>query len=91
MTAKGQKEFAIPVAVYVVAIGAMVVSAIATAGRPKWPAVNSALAIAGALSFMASDSMIGWNRFVDLIPRGDVWVMATYHVGQILLVLGFLG
>jgi uncharacterized membrane protein YhhN len=90
MIAKGQTEFAVPVAVYVVAIGAMVVSAIATAGRPEWPATKSALAIAGALSFMASDSMIGWNRFVDPIPRGDIWVMATYHVGQILLVLGFL-
>ena len=91
MIASGQREFALPVAAYVAAIGVMVVSAIATAGRPEWPAANSALAIAGALSFMASDSMIGWNRFVHPIPRGDVWVMSTYHVGQILLVLGLLG
>jgi uncharacterized membrane protein YhhN len=91
MIEKGQREFVLPVAVYVLAIGAMVVSAIATAGRPEWSAANSALAIAGALSFMASDSMIGWNRFVQPIPRGNVWVMATYHVGQVLLVLGLLG
>ena len=64
MIEKAQREFAVPVAIYVVAIGAMVVSAIATAGRPEWPALNSAAAIAGALLFMASDSMIGWNRFV---------------------------
>jgi uncharacterized membrane protein YhhN len=91
MLAKGQTEFAIPVAVYVVAIGAMVVSAIATAGRPQWPAVNSALAIAGAISFMTSDSMIGWNRFVREFPNANVAIMATYHVGQVLLVLGLLG
>jgi uncharacterized membrane protein YhhN len=91
MIRSGQREFAIPVAVYVLAIGAMVVSAIATAGRPEWPAPNSVAVIAGAVSFMASDSMIGWNRFVQPIPRADVWIMATYHVGQVLLVLGLLG
>jgi uncharacterized membrane protein YhhN len=91
MVVKGEREFAIPVAVYVVAIGAMVVSALATAGRPGWSAVNSALAIAGAISFMASDSMIGWNRFVTEFPNANVWIMVTYHVGQVLLVLGLLG
>ena len=91
MIEKGQREFVVPVAIYVVAIGAMVVSAIATAGRPEWSAANSALAIVGAISFMASDSMIGWNRFVREFPNANVWIMATYHVGQVLLVLGLLG
>ena len=91
MIGKGQREFVTPVAVYVIAIGGMVVSAIATAGRPEWPAVNSVLAIVGAISFMTSDSMIGWNRFVREFPNANVWIMATYHVGQVLLVLGLLG
>jgi len=91
MVAKGQKEFAVPVAIYVVAIGAMVVSAVATAGRPEWPTLNSAAAIAGAVLFMASDSMIGWNRFVGEFRGADVAIISTYHLGQVLLVLGLLG
>ena len=91
MIEKAQREFAVPVAIYVVAIGAMVVSAIATAGRPEWPALNSAAAIAGALLFMASDSMIGWNRFVAEFRGADVAIIVTYHLGQVLLVLGLLG
>jgi len=91
MIEKAQREFAVPVAIYVVAIGAMVVSAIATAGRPEWPALNSAAAIAGALLFMASDSMIGWKRFVAEFRGADVAIIVTYHLGQVLLVLGLLG
>jgi uncharacterized membrane protein YhhN len=91
MIRRSQREFAVPVAVYVLAIGAMVVSAIATAGRPEWPGLNSAAAIAGALLFMASDSMIGWNRFVGEFTGADVAIISTYHLGQILLVLGLLG
>ena len=91
MLDKGQGEFQAPVAVYVLAIGAMVVSAVATAGRSGWPAGNSAAAIAGALLFMASDSMIGWSRFVEDFPRSGLAIIVTYHLGQALLVLGLLG
>src|SRR5205807_3564260 len=91
MLEHGQREFQIPVAIYVVAIGAMVVSAIAASGRPLWPPLNGAAAIAGALLFMASDSMIGWNRFVREFRGADVWIIVTYHLAQVLLVLGLLG
>jgi uncharacterized membrane protein YhhN len=80
-----------PVAAYFAAIGAMVASAIATAGRPGWDAWHTASAIAGALLFLASDSLLGWNRFVAPVRRANVVVIATYHVGQALLVLALLG
>ena len=48
MAASGQRDMLLPVACYFVAIGAMVVSAIATVGRPDWDAGHTALAIAGA-------------------------------------------
>jgi uncharacterized membrane protein YhhN len=91
MLERGQREFQVPVALYVLAIGAMVVSAIATTGRPEWPTWNSAAAIAGAVLFMASDAMIGWNRFVGAFAGADVAIISTYHLGQALLVLGLLG
>ena len=67
-----------PVVAYMGVISAMLVCAIGT-GAP--------LAIAGALLFYASDALIGWGRFVEARPWGDLAVMVTYHLGQVLLVL----
>ena len=68
-----------PVVAYMGVISAMVVCALGT-GNP--------LAAAGALLFYASDALIGWGRFVsERRPGGDLAVIVTYHVGQVLLVL----
>jgi uncharacterized membrane protein YhhN len=67
-----------PVLAYMGVISAMLVCAIGT-GAP--------LAIAGAVLFYASDALIGWGRFVEARPWGDLAVMVTYHLGQVLLVL----
>jgi uncharacterized membrane protein YhhN len=72
----------VPVAMYIAVISAMVVSAVGS-GRP--------FAIAGASLFAASDSLIGWARFVGppfrAGPRfAPVAIMVTYHAGQALLV-----
>lgn len=80
-----------PVAAYVVAIGAMVVSALTTPARPEWDGGHAALAVSGALLFMLSDALIGWTRFVHPIRHGRVVIMATYHLGQAALVLALVG
>ena len=67
-----------PVVTYMLVISAMVASAIAT-GEP--------LAIAGAVLFYASDSLIAWNRFVRALAWAPVAIMVTYHLGQAGLVL----
>lgn len=76
-----------PVAVYMVVIMGMLVAAV-VAGRPA--------AVAGALLFVASDTLIGWTRFVrpDLLVadrglpgRAPLAIMVTYHLGQAGLVL----
>jgi uncharacterized membrane protein YhhN len=90
MRASGRDRLVVPVALYLAAIGAMVVSAIATVGRPDWDAPHAALAIAGAGLFFASDSVIGWGRFVRPVRHGDLVVIVTYHLGQALLVLALL-
>ena len=67
-----------PVVAYIAVISLMVVVAFAT-GRP--------LAMAGAALFYASDATLALNRFVERRPWGRLAVIATYHLGQALLVL----
>lgn len=67
----------VPVTLYVLVISAMVVSAGAS---------GSALALAGALSFYASDALIAWTRFIRPFDRGRIAVMVTYHAAQVALV-----
>ena len=72
-----EPEMLVPVSAYVLVISAMVVSAGAS-GQP--------LALAGALSFYASDALIAWGRFIREIPHGRLAVMVTYHLAQLALV-----
>ena len=70
-----------PVLAYLVVISLMVVAA--------WWAGDMRI-ILGALLFAFSDAVIGWTRFVEADRRGPVAIIATYHLAQILLVLGLL-
>ena len=71
----------VPVAVYSVVIGAMLLSAWFT-GEP--------LVALGASVFVASDATLSVDRFVRPHPRARLVVMVTYHVGQALIVAGVL-
>ena len=70
-----------PVSVYMVVISAMVLAAFAT---------GPALAIAGAVLFYASDSLIAERRFVGPPPWAPVAIMVTYHLGQAGLMLSLI-
>jgi len=70
-----------PVSGYIAVISLMVASAIGT-GR--------FFAIAGALLFASSDSLLGWTRFVSEVPKSRTIVIVTYHLGQIGLVLALI-
>lgn len=78
---RGGRALALPVAVYTVVIGAMLIVAFDT-GEP--------LIAVGASVFAASDSILAVNRFVSPRPWAPVAVMVTYHVGQALIVAGVL-
>ncbi|MEX2537802.1 MAG: lysoplasmalogenase [Actinomycetota bacterium] len=67
-----------PVSAYIAVISVMVAAALAT-GEP--------FAATGALVFMASDTLIAWNRFVKPLSWAPVVIMVTYHIGQAGLVL----
>lgn len=74
---------------YMIAIIAMVVAAASEMWESEaissWP-----LAATGAGLFMASDALIGWNRFVESLAWAPVAIIVTYHVAQMLLVESFL-
>lgn len=72
---------AVPVLAYVTVISLMVVAA-------WW--TGDLRIIPGALLFAVSDAMIGWTRFVRKDWELDVPVILTYHLAQILLVLGLV-
>lgn len=78
----GGVALSVPVGVYMLVITGMAVAAWAT---------SDLLIGVGATVFVASDTILAVNRFVRPLPRADVAVMVTYHVGQALIVLGVLG
>lgn len=69
-----------PVTGYLVIISAMAVVAWAT-GRPA--------AMVGAAAFVASDTILGWGRFVGERRWTPVAVMVTYHAALTALALSY--
>jgi len=69
------------VGVYAAALGAMTILGFGTA------AVATAI---GALLFLASDTAIAWQRFVHPLLRGPLLVIVTYHLAQLLIVVGLI-
>lgn len=80
----------VAVTVYVGVICLMLGSALTSPWRygVPWPA--AAAAVAGATLFTASDTMIGWRRYVTPFRGERLGVIVTYHVGQVLLALSLL-
>lgn len=71
ITSSGHGELVVPVIAYMAVISAMAVGAVAS---------GSAVAIAGAAIFLASDSLIAETRFVRARAWHGVGIMVTYHL-----------
>ncbi|MEZ5165122.1 MAG: lysoplasmalogenase [Acidimicrobiales bacterium] len=71
------RPLTVAVALYIVAVSAMGVSAAGT---------GVMVAAIGGMLFMISDSLLGWDRFVGPVQGGRVAVHVTYHLGQMGLV-----
>jgi uncharacterized membrane protein YhhN len=78
---QGGPELAAGVAAYAALLGAMTVLGFGTA------AVATGV---GALLFLASDLTLAWGRFVQPLLRGPVIVAVTYHLAQLLIVIGLI-
>jgi uncharacterized membrane protein YhhN len=57
--------------------------------QPNPPVQLGYLPLGGVL-FLLSDIILAYDRFVKPIPRGQLWVHMTYHLGQFCLGAGFL-
>ena len=71
----------VPVASYLGVISLMVVCA-AAAGN-TW-------AVAGALLFLSSDTILGWRQFLAERPWMPLTIMFTYHLAQAALVVSLI-
>jgi uncharacterized membrane protein YhhN len=80
-SAQSGSSFAALVAAYGAVAGIMAVLAAGTG--------LVAVAIGGGL-FAASDSLLGYQRFVRTVPYGDLVVIVTYHAAQFLFVVGLM-
>jgi alkenylglycerophosphocholine/alkenylglycerophosphoethanolamine hydrolase len=78
------------VSIYGVVISLMLFSALLTLQRPDWNMPAAALSSFGALFFMGSDSLLGYDRFVKRLKWSELAIMVSYHAGQFCLVLGAL-
>lgn len=52
---------------------------------------GSAVAVAGALLFVTSDTLLGFDLFVRPVRGAHIAIMMTYHAALVALTLGLLG
>ncbi|MEO8555795.1 MAG: lysoplasmalogenase [Actinomycetota bacterium] len=78
---EGGTALGVAVTAYLVVIAAMVVAASGTA---------IPLVFLGALAFMFSDMVLALDRFVGPRAHARMLVIVTYHLGQMMMVIGVL-
>jgi uncharacterized membrane protein YhhN len=88
MKITGTARMKIPVTIYSIIITLMLISAFNTNFRGEWHYSSAWLVSFGALAFYFSDILNAWVRFRAPIPNGRVFIMITYHLGQIALAAG---
>ena len=81
LMSKGLGDLLIPVAIYALAITAMLWRALARVGSTV-PRRSAWLAAAGALVFVFSDSLIGIDRFVVKFAAAPYLIIIAYWIGQ---------
>jgi uncharacterized membrane protein YhhN len=79
-------DFLLPIFVYSFAIMMMGIAAVQRQTNAK----SYQYVLIGAITFIASDSLIAINKFAFPIPMPDFWIMATYIIAQYLIVEGVL-
>lgn len=80
-----RKSLQIPVSGYIVLITVMTAQAIGAALEQE--GAGLAIAAAGAVLFLASDSMLAIDRFRAPFKAAQVLVLSTYWLGQLLIAL----
>lgn len=79
----GLGELFIPVLAYMVVLLLMALATVFSHRSNLW-------LVLGGISFVLSDSLIGFDKFNSAIVQNQLWVMATYYFAQFALVKGYL-
>jgi uncharacterized membrane protein YhhN len=74
-----------PVLLYVAVIIAM--AALAAGRFIQWGGAKPLCAFAGAMLFLASDTVLAYDRFAKPIPRAQIIILGTYFAAQTLIAL----
>jgi uncharacterized membrane protein YhhN len=90
LRASGSEGLLLPVTMYVIIISIMVWSAGGSFFRDDWQRQAALLITLGAGFFFLSDAILAWNRFVESIPHGSLFVIVNYHIAQYLITFGVL-
>jgi uncharacterized membrane protein YhhN len=75
---------------YALMLSVMALSAVLNRFKPAWNPTAACLTAIGGILFLSSDLMLAYNRFVHQFRSSHILVMMTYHLAQLLLVLGVL-
>lgn len=78
------KDLQLPVLLYALAIGWMLVTAFHATAKPV--AYPTVLLLSGAILFVLSDSMLAINQFIQPFPLAGVGIMLTYGLAQLFIV-----
>jgi uncharacterized membrane protein YhhN len=81
-------ELQIPVIVYGLVISLMLVSAIK--GALVWIPRANLMLLFGAIAFVASDSLLAFDKFYSAFDYASVLIMLTYLIAQYLISIGIL-
>jgi alkenylglycerophosphocholine/alkenylglycerophosphoethanolamine hydrolase len=90
LQASGTPRMRLPLLIYSLALAGMLFSGVACLARPAWSFTAAAPVAFGAALFFASDSLLGWNKFVAPVRGGRTLVHITYHLGQLGITLGVI-
>lgn len=82
LTSAGLGTLLVPVALYALAISAMLWRALARLDEPGLTTCSTMLAATGAALFVLSDSLIGINRFVVPFDTAPYAIILSYWLGQ---------
>ncbi len=78
------------IGIVIYSIGILTMAFVACIRGPVTSKNSYYLVVIGAILFVISDSLIAFNKFYAPLIQGDVMIMATYIVAQLLLVRGVL-
>ena len=84
----GTLRMRLPLVIYGIVLTAMLLSSCSTLFRPEWMRNAAWMVSIGGVLFFASDSLLGYDRFVRPFRNARLLVRITYHLGQLLIIGG---